>query len=416
MHIVRWAALIFLLSVMVRGTLLLRSLPRSPPTEPSNIALALVREGRFADPYIVSTGFTAHSTPFFPALIAAIYWLFGTGDAGDVARSWLNVGAYACLYAALPFLARGLDLPVAAGVLAGLAFALAPLKRIAEIFLSFEEPFAALAMGGLGVLSYRLWKKREIGLREAAVYGAAWAAALYISVSLAPVMIGWLIAGCVAAEGRRKTMLRLALVSLAVTLILLLPWSARNRLRVGTWMLRGNLGLELYISNAEAADASARVNLESSWHGHAHPFLNESQALEVRRLGEARYNRERLAAALEWIWKNPDRFLQLTAQRFLYFWSGPLAREWPTSIANGLLTVLAVAGLVALFRRGLTAQAILFSVALFTYPGVYYLVQHSPRYTVPVYWIVGLAAGGLVYWMWAAIPGAGKSRDTLFSK
>jgi hypothetical protein len=394
---------------MVRGTLLLRSLPRSPPTEPSNIALALVREGRFADPYIVSTGFTAHSTPFFPALIAAIYWLFGTGDAGDVARSWLNVGAYACLYAALPFLARGLDLPVAAGVLAGLAFALAPLKRIAEIFLSFEEPFAALAMGGLGVLSYQLWKKREIGMREAAVYGAAWAAALYISLSLAPVMIGWLIAGCAAAKGRRRTMLRSALVSLAVTLTLLAPWSVRNGLRVGTWMLRGNLGLELYISNAEAADASARVNLESSWHGHAHPFLNELQALEVRRLGEARYNRERLAAALEWIRHNPGRFLQLTAQRFLYFWSGPFPLEWPTSIANGLLTVLAVAGLVCLFRRGLTAQAVLFSVALLTYPVVYYLVQHSPRYTVPVYWIVGLAAGWLVYMMRVTILTARKS-------
>jgi uncharacterized membrane protein YuzA (DUF378 family) len=62
-----------------------------------------------------------------------------------------------------------------------------------------------------------------------------------------------------------------------------------------------------------------------------------------------------------------------------------------------------------LFRRGLTAQAILFSVALLTYPVVYYLVQHSPRYTVPVYWIVGLAAGWLVYMMRVTILTARKS-------
>jgi hypothetical protein len=73
------------------------------------------------------------------------------------------------------------------------------------------------------------------------------------------------------------------------------------------------------------------------------------------------------------------------------------------------LTVLAAAGLVALFRRGLTTQAVLFSIALLTYPVIYYLVQHSPRYTVPVYWIVGLAGGRLVYLMRPAILGAGKS-------
>lgn len=394
MRTARWAVLIFLLALAVRGALLLRDLPRSLPTEPSNIALALVREGRFADPYIVSTGYTAHSTPFLPALIAVLYWLFGTGAAGEAARCWVNIGAYACLYASLPFVARGLDLPAAAGVLAGIAFALAPLKRIAEIFLSFEEPFAALALAGLAVLSYRLWKRPEIGLRAAALYGVAWAAALYISFSLAPVMMGWLIAGC------RKKTLRFVLVSLTVTAALLVPWSVRNRLRVDTWMLRGNLGLELYISNAAASDASARVNLESGWHGRAHPFLNQSEALEVRRLGEARYNRERLSAALEWIRSNPGRFAQLTAWRFVYFWSGPFPREWPTSIANGLLTAIATAGLVALFRRCQTAQAVLFSVALLVYPLVYYLVQHSPRYTVPVYWISGLAGGWLVCAFW----------------
>jgi hypothetical protein len=68
-----------------------------------------------------------------------------------------------------------------------IAFALALLKRTAEIYRSFEEPFAALALAGLAVLSYRLWKRREISLRAAVLYGAAWAAALYISFSLAPV-------------------------------------------------------------------------------------------------------------------------------------------------------------------------------------------------------------------------------------
>ena len=399
MRTARWAVLIFLLSVTVRSVLLLRNFPPSQPTEPSNIALALVREGRFADPYIVSTGFSAHSTPFFPVLIAAIYWLFGTGAAGEAARCWVNLGAYSCLYAALPFVARGLDLPVAAGVLAGIAFALALLKRSAEIYRSFEEPFAALVLAGLAVLSYRLWERREIGLRVAALYGAAWAAALYISFSLAPVMVGWLIAGC------RKKTLRFVLVSLTMTAALLLPWSVRNRLRVGTWMARSNLGLELYVSNGAAADASARVNLESGWFGRVHPFHNLQEALEVRRLGEGQYNKERLATALAWIRSNPARFTQLTALRFLYFWSGPFPREWQTSIAHGVVTVVAAGGLLVLFRRRQTAQVVLFSVALLTYPLMYYLVQHYLRYTVPVYWIIGLAGGSLVYALWQRLKG-----------
>jgi hypothetical protein len=31
---------------------------------------------------------------------------------------------------------------------------------------------------------------------------------------------------------------------------------------------------------------------------------------------------------------------------------------------------------------------------------MYYLVQHYLRYTAPVYWIIGLAGGALVYALW----------------
>src|SRR5664280_409108 len=99
------ALAIFLISFAVRCVLLKYAGEVQRHGEAESIALSLVNKHEFADPFAVPTGPTAHTTPFYPLLLAGVYTLFGTGYAGDLARSLLIIGVYSFLYASFVWLA-----------------------------------------------------------------------------------------------------------------------------------------------------------------------------------------------------------------------------------------------------------------------------------------------------------------------
>ena len=102
--------------------------------EAENIALALLRKHQFADPFAVATGPTAHTTPFFPLLVAGVDAVFGSQHAAHLARSLLVIGSYSLLYSLYIWLAPAFGFPQSAGLIAGISSAILPVKRSAEIF------------------------------------------------------------------------------------------------------------------------------------------------------------------------------------------------------------------------------------------------------------------------------------------
>jgi hypothetical protein len=57
--------------------------------------------------------------------------------------------------------------------------------------------------------------------------------------------------------------------------------------------------------------------------------------------------------------------------------------RWWQSIAEALMTILAIAGLISLFKKN-HPSAWMFLAVLTFYPAVYLVVQVSPRYRLPI--------------------------------
>lgn len=102
----------------------------------------------------------------------------------------------------------------------------------------------------------------------------------------------------------------------------LVPWAWRNYRVFGAPMLRGNLGLELWVSNGPGAAFDVATNLGNR---RPHPSTNLQEAALVAQLGEAAYDRLKLQEARLWIRRNPGEFLNLTAPRTMAWWFPPPA-------------------------------------------------------------------------------------------
>ena len=189
------ALAVFGLSFLVRLAMLLYvgDIDHHGAAEAENIALALISKHQFADPFAIPTGPTAHTTPFYPLLLAGVYALFGHGYAGYLVRSSFG---YRRLFASLFSLylaAPSFGFPEEAGLFAGFASALLPVKRSAEVFLGWEEPYAAIALAFLLLLTLKQWRTRHRKIGTAIYLGLCWGIALYISFSLATVLLGLLV-------------------------------------------------------------------------------------------------------------------------------------------------------------------------------------------------------------------------------
>ena len=132
----QWAAAITVLAVAVRVGIAWHSYTPDLvfTAEAERIAKSIALRGEFSDPYIVATGPTAHCGPFYPALLSIVYMLCGMGKAALLVRIGLIILANALCCAILPAVAGAFGLPLWSGVAAGLAAAMIPVHRSAEMF------------------------------------------------------------------------------------------------------------------------------------------------------------------------------------------------------------------------------------------------------------------------------------------
>src|SRR5262245_26640263 len=95
------------------------SVPITP--EAVRVAYMLRTQGNFANPFTTfPTGPTAHVAPGFPAILAAIYWVFGTGAMGAFVPKLLEATILVIQVTLLPLVATALGVDRKTGLLAAL--------------------------------------------------------------------------------------------------------------------------------------------------------------------------------------------------------------------------------------------------------------------------------------------------------
>lgn len=349
--------------------------------EPSRIAMSLISTGRYADGYGSGAGLTAHCPPLYPLILSLVYGIFGTGAKGMLAVSVCAAAAAALAFALLPALAVAARVGLPSGVIGGIAGALVPVNYWAQTSGAFDAPYTA-AM--LVLVCYLLCRSLgRFSTSDALLFGAAAgfacllnSVAITVLLSLAAVLLA------LNRDSAARVLRFFGIAALCVASILA-PWAIRNYLAFGSFIwTRSNFGLELQVSNNDLMTADLERNLRKPEFVLLHPHAGDGEREKVRRLGELAYQRAKKEQAITWILANKGQFLRLTLERFRLFWIPNMNRPLQRLAAAGL-TIAALCGLMLLFRRkhifGWLALAVLAG-----YSAVYYVIQASPRYRLPV--------------------------------
>ena len=371
------------------------------------IAMSLVTEGQFANPYIEPTGPTAHLAPIPPLILALIFKIFGITMVGGIAGWLFRMVAQSAIWGLLPWIGQRTGLGWKAGLTGGLAGALWPQ------FLAHGEALAAVLMGLLAMAMLRRWDSIRKGNADRPAFaprpvsslllGAAFGISFHVQPVFLVVLLGYL-----AVEvWRRADRARWgsAATVLLGAFLLSIPWGVRNyRTFDAVFFVRSNLGLELRMGNHEGA--TANISDPHFNDGPPHPRTHASEAQRIREVGEVPYMRESRREALDWIRSHPSDFARLTAKRIRYFWLGPVD-DPITAVAFLALAALAAVGAVLALRRLPAAGSAVLLIPLLTYPLIYYLVPWQHRYRFPIEWILFLLAGAALW----SLSGPGDTRS-----
>jgi hypothetical protein len=351
-------------------------------TEMVRIALSLVKDHEYGNPFVTHTGPTAHEMPLYPLFLAVLYRIFGPGALAEAVKIALACAVSALRCALLVvFCAEtlGHKIAVTAGILS--CVYIAALET--ELRGNWDTPWQAMVLLLLTWGTVSLWQEQSWVRRTPWPYFMLWGAAILLQPAFLPVLAAFMLAGFMACQKElRGAFLKRCLLWIAVIVVFLSPWTVRNYFQLGKLVLtRDNFGLEFWQSYGPGRAFDMATDMGPTV---PHPSSNRLESQQVLRLGEVKYNQTKLMEAEAWVRTNPRESVRLTVFRFLAFWL-PLGRNATHSVINFSISLLAFAGLALLFRRH-RLIAILFALAWLSYPLVYYVVRYSPRYRYPLTW------------------------------
>jgi hypothetical protein len=277
------------------------------------------------------------------------------------------------------------------GLAGGLMGALLPVSFLTELR-SVEMVTAALFMIA-AIFTLRTWRSKSFRLTSGLRDGLIWGLGLLTNAALLSVLIAWTLLAFWLWPSRWKQITTYAFGVFGAVTLVLAPWVIRNEKTLGYPIaFRSNFGLELHVSNNENARAQIEDNARGPGYRMYHPSMSLEQARRVIELGEVAYNREQKRAAYIWIRENPFNFGRLTALRVVQFWFplNPL-RPYQSPIL-WLITCLGIGGLFSIARTD-RQGAVFISGIWLSFPVIYYVMQSSMRYRLPLQWSFLLLAG-----------------------
>lgn len=364
--------------------------------ESGNIAASLARGQGFSSPLRVPTGPTAWMTPVYPLLLATVFRYLGIYTFRSfVAAVLLNI-----LFAALtcvPIYYAGKRIG-GAGVGAGAAWLWAIFPN--AILIPFESIWdaclSALLAATILWATLALAQSSSRRARDWCAYGFLWGVTLMTNptlVSLLPLLLVWL---AYHAYKEARPWLLNPLLALGVAVLCCVPWTVRNYDAFHTFVpLRSALGLQLWVGN-NPQSTSAQTNL-------LHPLNNQNERARYVAMGEIAYMRQKQREAIAYMLSDPQREANLTANRFVAFWTGgtphpvkdfeQIRSPWfrYVLIFNICAGIGAVLGIVLLVSR---RSRFAFPLGVFplVFPWAYYLSVALPRYRLAIDPVVLLLA------------------------
>jgi 4-amino-4-deoxy-L-arabinose transferase-like glycosyltransferase len=398
MAIARWAragrnlavspALIFLFAWAARIRVLWQLLPAHawinfyPWNEPSRIAWAVVSGFGYSSPWAgTKLAPTAALPPVYPLLLAGIFKIAGPYSLFSL---WIaaSLNALFSAFTAVLILRLGKrDFGEATGILAAWIWSLWLYEAVVSVRL-WESSLGAMILAA--TLLWLALLRDSQRLLEWISFGVLAALAFSTNTSLLAVFPAFWLWLWVAHKGRGQHFLRNWLLSTAVAILCLVPWTVRNyRVLHRVIPLRDNFGLELWIGN-HRGDAAAPQFL---------PDLALFDPTLYNQLGEIAFMERKRQMAWQFIRQHPGDFLRRSGARCLRYWSAPDGTPWP------LVSLLAWAGLFVLCWRKKTA-AVPYAVVMVFFPLVYYATHSVATYRHPIEPVVMLLA---VYALWSGV-------------
>jgi hypothetical protein len=368
------------------------------------IAKSLAANGTFANPfYVANTGPTAANPPLYPALLALVFKILRNDAAVAIVATIGNILANAATAALLPSLSRVFYGDPRPGVVASVLW----------LFGVQLMPSWDVGLTVLGLVAFCLFSTSPAAAKRPIQHGGLMGGLLGCLALSNPSTLLITTPWVVYLASRRKsawlTTAKYCCTILALALLISSGWMLRNRVAVGAFVLRINLGVALNASLNDCAEATLLATEVNGCFQRHHPNANISEAVVLRSIGEPRYDAVRIETARQWAISHPARFRSLTVERFREFWFPWVGQPPLSRLAIGLVTALSVPGLLLMIWRR-QAVVVFMMAALAAYPVMYYLVVSDVRYRYPVLWISSLTAGHAVCWAiaWIRKKGAVK--------
>jgi hypothetical protein len=353
--------------------------------ETGNIAFSLAKGHGFSSPYWQETGPTAWLTPVYPALVAAIFKIFGIHTPHSFfAIVFLNILFSTSTCVPLYYIGKRVGgLGVAGGV--AWLWAIFPNAIMIPYQWVWDTSLAALLLATI------LWATLELAdtqsVRAWCGYGLLWGFALMTNPSLGslfPLLLGW---AAYRAWQKRQWHRSRPLLACAIAVLCCVPWTVRNYLVFHRFIpLRSNLPFELWLGNNEQFDEQSQVVPPS-----------DPERAEISRyvhMGETAFMRDKWEKATAFMRAHPRLEITLFARRFVATWTGlekpfegfrdtdsPLVRL--VLISNALAALGALCGILALLRSR-SIYAFPLAAGPIVYPIIYYVTHTSLRYRHPI--------------------------------
>ena len=362
-------------------------------TEMLLIALTLAGGHGYADPYGFNSGPTAHSTPPFPLLLAAVFAIFGAGRLGQAVLSTMACAASALRCALTPAFVEDAGLGRGVTIIAAVLSVLYIGALRTEVSGGVDAPLVSLSLLIIVWTSFRLWRSGDWRNRTPVGFLTFCGFSCLLNPQVIPVIGGIFVAGVVACDTKfRRRLVLLGVTQAFCICFFLLPWGVRNWVEFDAFVpLRSNLGMELSMSNGPGRAVEMADNEKF------YPTVNHEEALKLFHAGEVEYNRQKMEEALAWIGENPGEFARLSLLRFVAWWfpRGNAAIVF----GKGALTVFAFAGLWLMWRPH-RSIAVLFAVTWITLPDLYYFIHWSSRLRYPMDWQLLVCASVTLDALW----------------
>jgi len=351
--------------------------------ETGRIARSLVAGKGFSSPLFAETGPTAWMTPVYPAIVAAVFAIFGVYTKTS-ALALLSFNALTSAVTAIPiflFARRSFGERTARWSAwtwtffpYGIYF---PVERIWETWL------ATLLLSVLFWLSLELEDEKPFWFWV--LYGLVWGVEALTSpsaVAALPFLGVWI---CYRRYKSGRRWFVPNVVAAAVCLAVITPWFVRNYQVFHKFIpFRDNMGLVLRLGTGN----------NGYWGAYElGPWHNDAEWAEFQRDGELAYMNTKKQQAITTIKANPGLYAWMSVRRAVFLWTGywSLSRWYleqepldPPNIALCTsLTVLALLGLRKAFRNGNTAS-MPYVLILFSFPLIYYVTSPEVYYRRPI--------------------------------